>query len=80
MNHLLMDEERFPPDVVAFLFSRTPRDPSRPARVEYVCDGKVEMKSCGRDRMPWTELGYLLDVVGAVTLAVRMVGVGRPGR
>jgi hypothetical protein len=43
-------------------------------------DCKVAMKSCGRDHMPWKELGYLMGVVGAVTLAVRMVGVGRPER
>jgi hypothetical protein len=43
-------------------------------------DGKVVMKSCGRDRMPWKELGYLVGVVGAVTLSVRMVSAGRPGR
>jgi glutathione S-transferase len=88
MSHFVMDEDdRFPPDVVAFGQELRETRAGKHALKIYAqhrpvaaSDGKVVMKSCGRDRMPWKELGYLMGVVGAVTLAVRMGGVGRPGR
>jgi glutathione S-transferase len=88
MSHFLMDEDdRVPPDVIAFGRELRETRAGKHALKIYAqhrpvsaSDGKVVMKSFGRDRMPWKELGYLMGVVGAVTLAVRMVGVGRPGR
>jgi glutathione S-transferase len=87
MSHFAIDEDRFPPDVVVFFRELRETRAGKHALKMYSqhrpvlsADGKVVMKSCGRDRIPWKELGYLVGVVGAVTLAVRMVSAGRPGR
>jgi glutathione S-transferase len=90
MSHFLIaEDDRFPPDVIAFCRELRETKAGKHALKMYAqhrpvspSDGKVVMKSCGRgrDRMPWKELGYLVGVVGALALAVRMVGVGRPGR
>jgi glutathione S-transferase len=76
MSHFALDEDRFPPEFVAFCRELRATRAGKHALNMYAqhrpvsSDGKVVMKSCGRDRKPWKELGYLIGVVGAVTLAV----------
>jgi glutathione S-transferase len=91
MSHFFadgMDEDRFPPDFLEFgrelratvagQHALNMYAQHRP--VSFSSDGKVVMKSGGyRDRMPWKELGYLMGVVGAVTLAVVMAHQAGPG-